>query len=316
MKTIFSGFLLTVSQALICFAPLPLWAQSAGNGDLICVHVTDRAGQAIPNAEAIILEGGATLSGMDHNWSDAGGLIRLRLEGQRRPSPSIVVTARGYQPQQYSLINAGMNEFHVVLEAIDPGMPRVGHTVSAAELPEARQKKAGRFNRQGIEAFRGGDYMRAEQMFLQAVSLAPSSPAFYTNMGVTIVQRGEVERSFEWFEKAHQLQPYDPIGMGNLGILRWVQNRYAESLQLLDRAVASGFQNPSAHYILGFLALENGDWLRAEKELSLVPNKGFPYKDLFRSVAQVRLGRARAAAKSLSEFRKRNPVPYSVAILH
>jgi Tfp pilus assembly protein PilF len=253
---------------------------------------------------------------MSHASSDASGLIRIQIDAQLWVPTVIEVTAHGYQSQSCILDRARMRETTVVLRARDSGTAREGKTVSAAELPESRQKDADRFNRQGIEALRGGDYAGAESLFLRAISLAPSTPAFYNNIGVTLVRKGEVDRSSDWFEKARQLQPYDPFALGNLGLLRWVQNRHAESMLLLDRAVVSGFQNPSAHYILGILALENGDWRRAERELSITPSDRFPYKHLFRSVALARLGRSREAAKDVSQFRMRNPVPYSVVQMH
>ena len=313
MRTIVIGFLLTVTQVLNHSAAIPVQAQSAGNRGHIRIYVIDREGQPIPNAEAILTGGEAISVGMGRASSDASGLICFQLDAMPRLPAFIEVTARGYQPQNCSLDNARMSEITVVLRALDSGTPRAGTTVSAAELPEARQKEADRYNRQGIEALRGGDYSGAERLFRQAVSLAPSIPAFYNNIGVTLVRKGEVDRSADWFEKARQLRPYDPFALGNLGLLRWAQKRHAESMQLLDRAVASGFQNPNAHYILGILALENGDWRRADKELSIVPGDRFPYKHLYRSVALIRLGRPGAAAKSLAQFRKRTHAPYSLA---
>lgn len=288
-------------------------AQFAGSSYTARIYVVDWQGRPISNAEARVSEGDASFSGIDFLRSDLSGLISIRRERRVERPLVIEVSAEGYQPQRCMIDGRWMNAVTVVLGNAHSSPRREGTKVSATELGAANREAVARLNREGIAAFTGSRYQEAEAKFLEAIRLAPATLTSYNNLGVTLMRIGEFERASVWFEKAFLLSPHDPLAMGNLGLLRWIQGRHAESRQLLDRAVASGFENPRAHYALGILALENGNLLQAERELSLADSGHYPYGNLFRSIACMRLGRSREAGKRLASFRKKYRVPLMMA---
>jgi tetratricopeptide (TPR) repeat protein len=126
-------------------------------------------------------------------------------------------------------------------------------------------------------------------------------------MGIILLRRGNLREAPGWFEKAVELSPFDPVTTGNLGLVRWSQGRKEESCELLNRAVERGFSAPSARYILGLAALKKGLSRDAVRQLSAIPEEGFPYRSLFLSVALRDAGERRKADKELHSFFRARP---------
>ena len=220
-------------------------------------------------------------------------------------SSAVEVRAAGHKSRTFFLGRDRIEEVFLEREGSSRGSQAV---VSVSELERSVQKKSTHLQQMAVNALAKEDYESAEHLLLEALDLTPSSPGIYNNLGISYLRRHDLERAVPCFEKAAELAPYDPHIAGSLGMIRWMQGRHAESYQLLDRAVASGFSTPTAHYALGVLALEKGLAQQAVQQLSQSDGKRFRYRDLFLSIALRAVGKPKAAEKRFLDFLLTSPI--------
>jgi Tfp pilus assembly protein PilF len=185
--------------------------------------------------------------------------------------------------------------------------------VDVSELSPRVQDRALQLQKRGLNAFLQSDYLAAENLFRQALELTPSSYSLCNDIGVGYARRMRWTEAAEWIEKAHSMAPWDPQIAGNLGIIRWLQDRNAESYDLLLMAIEHHYTPSLVCYAAAVMALQKHRPLEAVRNLSKVHGKGFPYRYLYLALAQRELGKSDSAAKSWRKFLEGNRAPFFLA---
>jgi hypothetical protein len=275
--------------------------RNASRSRTFIINVKDNAGSPVPNAVAFLGEVSA-------ESADSEGVIRIEPRAFLRLPMLVDVRARGFCPRQVLVEGFEQGSIDVYLEKVETGAPRRERTVSVGELSPDNRAASQKLEEATLRALESGDNQKAEELLRMALDENQSSSAIYINLGIAILRQGRTDEAAGYLEKGFQLAPYDRTAAGNLGLMRWVQGRHEECYDLLDRAVALGFQSPLAHYYLGVLSLGRGYYKQSAEVLgSLDPNR-FRYRDLYLSVALRGLGKLQLARKTFLEFLQRNPV--------
>jgi len=104
----------------------------------------------------------------------------------------------------------------------------------------------------GILHFQAGDYLNAEQVYLQACRVAPMNARLYSNLGYLRWREQDLERAIQYYEKAIALDTGYEIPMNNLGVIYLdALGQAAKSAELFERALAVNPRYALAYYNLG-----------------------------------------------------------------
>jgi Tfp pilus assembly protein PilF len=270
-------------------------------------YVKDSTGFGIPNA----------ILTLDQTWvltTDFDGAVEIECRPNFRSAIPVEVSAQGFKRKSEMIRLVGLTGAEIRLEKETRESVPAGPTVSAAELAPEVQERSEKLQKEGLDALARGENEKAEEALREALELTPSSGGIYNNIGVAHLRRQDMDKAAEWFEKAALVSPYNPVILGNLGLIRYLQHREEESYPLLDRGVAGGFSSPTAHYVLGILALQRGHYLRAVEQLRNTDSTRHPYRDLYLSIAQRELGRVKAADKTFQSFVKTHKAPLASVV--
>lgn len=168
-------------------------------------------------------------------------------------------------------------------------------------------------HRQGIEAYRQGDFATAEKLLRQALAAAPNDPAYANNLGEALRAQGRFAEAVDCYRRAlradpqHadalnnlggalqglglaeqaegiyrlllQTHPGHPAGLYNLGLICMGHGRLDEAATLLEQAIAAlGGQAAEAYNALGVVRLRQGNVAGAEDAFTqaLTLNAGLP----------------------------------------
>jgi len=125
------------------------------------------------------------------------------------------------------------------------------------------QERARIINQQGMQAFDKRDYMRAVNLFGDAIRLHPTAD-YYCNLGRAYYFIGENNLAEQSLAKANEMQPNNPIILRNLGDVyrQWGDNE--EAINYYHAAIKINPDFAPAHYELGNLFLKNGMFDQAE----------------------------------------------------
>jgi hypothetical protein len=275
----------------------------------LVVQVHDATGMGIPNA----------LVTFDRAWSvstDYDGKAMMECRPMARGTVMVDVTARGFKPARLTVFPDPMlRNNDVFMERETSANTPNSTTVSARELAPDVQKKSALLQHEGATALSNGDNEEAEHRFRDALALTPSASSIYNNIGVSYLRRYKFDEAATWFEKAVQASPYDPQLLGNLGMVRWIQKRYEESYQLLDRAVLGGFDAPGAHFVVGVVSLQKAQAEKAVEQLRKTDPAKYPMRDLFLSIALHTQRKEKAASRSFESFTRSSHAPLYLAFL-
>jgi len=117
-----------------------------------------------------------------------------------------------------------------------------------------------------------GENRLAEDNFLQAIRLSPSTPDFSNNYGWFLCQTGRERQSITYFEAALKSRAYQSPAkaLTNAGIC----SLKVKDLNAAERYLAQSFQydpgNPSTNSSLGKIYYDRGDYERARFYIGLV----------------------------------------------
>ncbi len=88
---------------------------------------------------------------------------------------------------------------------------------------------------------------RAEQVLRKAITIVPTRPEGYQELGVTYLRRGEGEQGLQLFRKALELNVHNANAVWMLGIALASQKRFEEGIEHLESAMLGGYNwdNPA-----------------------------------------------------------------------
>lgn len=181
-------------------------------------------------------------------------------------------------------------------------------TVSAAQLrvpAEARREV-----RRAIERLRDRRTEEAIVHLNRAVEIAPAFGEAWNQLGTVAYRSGRYPDAESYFRKAHAADPENYSPIVNLGGVLLTLNRPQEAWQYNVRAVLLRPNEALANSQLGINALMLGDFTAAEKYLALairLDPAHFSNPHLYLAEVQIRQGRRREAADTLTAFLRHRP---------
>jgi tetratricopeptide (TPR) repeat protein/TolB-like protein/DNA-binding winged helix-turn-helix (wHTH) protein len=116
----------------------------------------------------------------------------------------------------------------------------------------------------------------------KAVELAPNDHVFRSNLGDALWIAGNIEDAGRAFEEAEELatralqvNQHDPYYYVDLAWISAMLDKHADARALIERARATGFDDPYLHYIDGLVLLRSGDTDAALAALERAAENGY-----------------------------------------
>jgi tetratricopeptide (TPR) repeat protein len=103
----------------------------------------------------------------------------------------------------------------------------------------------------GVLAYQKGDYSSAVSAIQRALSLAPNSPAYLSNLGLAYQALGRLEEAAASYQAALNLAPSFAQAMSNLGNVRGDQGRWTEAETWSRQAIRTNPRIAEAYNGLG-----------------------------------------------------------------
>jgi tetratricopeptide (TPR) repeat protein len=139
----------------------------------------------------------------------------------------------------------------------------LGGMLLAATAAYALQ--SGDIIKQGVEAYRAGQYKRALELFTQAQRLDPGGPKPHYFVGSALEKLDEPDSARVEYEAAIRIDPKYVEALTGLGKLLRKQGKKEEGTAKLEEAVKYGPKDPAALYALGLAYLQDKRWDDAYK---------------------------------------------------
>jgi len=126
-----------------------------------------------------------------------------------------------------------------------------------------RQQSWPAYNGLGIIANLQGDYLKAENFFKKADSIAPNSPELLNNIGFALYSADKLAEAESYYLKALQINPDFKKAIYNYGLLQARLSNY-EKARIAFAKVSSPAE---ADNNTGYIAMMNGDYVEANNYL-------------------------------------------------
>ena len=138
---------------------------------------------------------------------------------------------------------------------------------SPSPLPRGERVSAEveRLAAQAVALHRQGRFAKAEPLHRQAVAMAPTQPAAWTNGGLTLLRLGRIKAAIRWHRLAVALNPAFAEALGNLGVALQADAAAPEAATLYRRTVrlrpmqAEGWGNLAAALLAARRFVEAAD---------------------------------------------------------
>jgi tetratricopeptide (TPR) repeat protein len=116
----------------------------------------------------------------------------------------------------------------------------------------------------GVLHYENKDFDQALRFYEKTVALDPDYEEAHNNMGLIYANRGETEKSIEAFKKSVAAKPREKTYC-NLGRAYTALKMYPEALAALERALSINPASAQAYTLIGRIAFDQGDLLKARE---------------------------------------------------
>ncbi|MGA1858141.1 tetratricopeptide repeat protein [Azospirillum sp. 11R-A] len=123
---------------------------------------------------------------------------------------------RLFQPRPGEPLSATMADMARALRSLFP--QRMPSPPQAEGLERGIIPDGERLAAQAVALHRQGRFAKAETLHRQAVAMAPTQPAAWTNGGLTLLRLGRIKAAIHWHRLAVTLNPAFAEALGNLGV--------------------------------------------------------------------------------------------------
>lgn len=120
---------------------------------------------------------------------------------------------------------------------------------------------------QAREAFIGGNFARAEDLYQKFVDLQPDNVVALANLGVAQFRQGKLTAAQLALERAVKIAPEDSFSLTTLGAVMIEQGRSEDAVVYLDRANTVTADDPITLNYLGVASSQLGQFGKAEQSL-------------------------------------------------
>lgn len=148
------------------------------------------------------------------------------------------------------------------------GQPTLARTFSPLwmaqeDSPNESLEEAQKYNQQGIELMRLGDYAEAVEAFQQALEIYPNSEKIYSNLGIALGHDSRFEEAASAFEEALKINPQNWETYNNLGIALGSQEKYDQALAAFQEAINLNPDAPMSYHNSAVAYIKQEQWQEA-----------------------------------------------------
>lgn len=158
------------------------------------------------------------------------------------------------------------------------------------------------------------EYDGAKAEFDQVIAGAPNFPLIHYAYGCALIDAHDIPGAVRQFEADIAEQPKSVLPRLRAAVAEYKVDS-AAGLKFAQQAVELEPQLPLAHYLLGLLLLDTGDYQRAVPELEIA-RKAFPNEgriDISLATAYAHVGRPQDAARARAEFARKKQAEQATA---
>jgi tetratricopeptide (TPR) repeat protein len=148
------------------------------------------------------------------------------------------------------------------------GQATLAHTsaplwLTQEDSPNDALEEAQKYNQQGIELMKLGDYAEAVEAFQQALEIYPNSEKIYSNLGIALGHDSRFEEAVEAFQEALKINPQNWETYNNLGIALGSQEKYDQALAAFQEAINLNPNAPMSYHNSAVAYIKQEQWQEA-----------------------------------------------------
>jgi len=202
---------------------------------------------------------------------------------------TVLAAERTFTVAKSEIASSSVDEYlafrRAVLEDVAQKISLENENASAAATPSS-EKPADLF-KQGSEAAKQGDDVRAIQLFKRGVEADPKTKNGWNELGIAYLNSWQDDLALAAFQKQIEVAPYHQYAFENIGRIYLRERKYEEAIKWSNKQIDIDPLNKQAHRNIGIALLEQHKYAEAlpvlEKSASLDPEN---------VDVQVRLGQA------------------------
>ena len=137
----------------------------------------------------------------------------------------------------------------------------------ATAAPAARDGETAALVAEAREAFVGGNFAKAEELYQKYVEQQPDNVVALANLGVAQFRQGKLTAAQLALERAIKADPNDAFSLTTLGAVMIEQSRIEDAIGYLERANESKADDPITLNYLGVASSQLGQFGKAEQSL-------------------------------------------------
>jgi len=139
--------------------------------------------------------------------------------------------------------------------------------IAQEEPPSDVLDEAQKYNQQGIELMKLGDYAEAVEAFQQALEIYPDSEKIYSNLGIALGHDRRFDEAVVAFQEALKINPQNWETYNNLGIALGSQEKYDQALAAFQEAIALNPDAPMSYHNSAVAYIKQERWQEAINSL-------------------------------------------------
>lgn len=124
-------------------------------------------------------------------------------------------------------------------------------------------EEAQKYNQQGIELMKLGDYAEAVEAFQQALEIYPNSEKIYSNLGIALGHDRRFDEAVNAFQQALEINPQNWETYNNLGIALGSQENYEQAIAAFQEAIDLNPDAPMSYHNLAVAYIKEEKWQEA-----------------------------------------------------
>lgn len=145
------------------------------------------------------------------------------------------------------------------------------------EIPSDALDEAQKYNQQGIELMKLGDYSEAVEAFQQALEIYPNSEKIYSNLGIALGHDSRFDEAVVAFQGALEINPQNWETYNNLGIALGSQEKYDQAIAAFEEAIVLNPDAPMSYHNSAVAYIKQEKWEEAMTSLEAAQER---YADL------------------------------------
>ena len=130
-------------------------------------------------------------------------------------------------------------------------------------------KQSDKYNTQGEEYYKKGDYEKAKDAFLSAIKSNPQNRYAYNNLGLTYIKLSDTSKAESAFKKANKLRPTFTAPLDNLAQMYISKKDFIKAEKYLNQSISKNKKDYCAYYLLGVTYKKEGKYSEAIRTLNI-----------------------------------------------